>query len=664
MRSERLGLFALLLLCLPICAAAQQPWSGIIVTSRAADWTQAGAGTIPTNRTQGGSTIAAYAGSPSVIANAFSACPAGTYVQLGAGTFNLTGTIGLSNSNVTLRGMGPRSTLLNFSSQSSCTESGPAGICVQGGTNIDGSIPDNISHVSGYSQGSTTILLGTQTTGSHKPQVGDLIELNQQVDGTSTAADTWPQVFSCITSGLSSNNCTNAASGTADGTPASYGGPFQMVVVTSITGGTCTDASPCTVGISPSIRMPNWGVQPVRAWWSNSPSATGIGIENLQIADGSNIGFRFVDKSWIRNVESNANGRTNKAIILNHTALMTIRDSYIVGPNSWSSDNYAVDCYACGSTLFENNIIELSRGGFIQEMGEGNVLSYNYDLDNPSGNNPSAEEGLINNHGCCSSYVLLEGNDGVTVVWDNYYGQVSFGTLFRNRFYGNTSKDVSGGTGTLMAVELSALSRFPNIVGNVLGDPTHHTNYQCVGGDGNSFSFCNLSIYALGKGVAAGGTSSSDPDDLHLVPSAMRWGNWDAVTNAVRWCGNSSDPGWSTTCASTSEVPTGLADYANAVPSSTTLPASFLYFGQPSWWTVTGQAAIPWPPIGPDVTNGNLANSGGFANEIPARMCFEKVMGGTFGDTTPRNFDANACYGTLASGTPPNPPTGLTALVQ
>jgi hypothetical protein len=635
--------------------AGAQSWSGIIATSRAADWTKAGAGLIPTNRTQCGSTIAAYTGSPSVIANAFNACPAGTYLQLGAGTFNITGTIFLSNSNVTLRGMGPRSTIINASSISPCGASHPAAICVAGGDDsFDGSNPPNISNVTGLSQGSTTISLGTQTTGTLKPVVGQIIELNQAVDGTSTAADTWPQVFSCVLT-----DCAQAAGGGgADGSP--QAGPFQLVVVNSITAGTCTDSSTCTVGITPPIRMPNWGAQAVRVWWQNETAATGVGVEDLQI-NGPNpiIGFRWARNSWMRNVELNGSVASGAPhyVFLNHSALVTVRDSYIFGQGN-GSDEYAVDCYGCGSTLFENNIMEYIRSGFLQEMAEGNVVSYNYQVGNASGL-VGTEEGGFNNHGCCDGYHLEEGNDFITSEHDNYFGNEQFMTLFRNRLEGYTSLDILGSTGNTLAMYSGPLGRFANIVGNIMGSG-QYAYYLWQGSQACGSPSLNNDNSVFGIGGICGGS----PNDLHAFPSTMMWGNYDSVTAAVRWCGNSSDPGWSTICSSTSEVPVGLTNYANPVPSSTTLPASFLYSTHPSWWCVVGQTCAPWPAIGPDVTSGNLPNSGGHANKIPARQCFEQVMGGSFADTIPRGFDANVCYGTLTSGTPPTPPTALTASVK
>jgi hypothetical protein len=140
----------------------------------------------------------------------------------------------------------------------------------------------------------------------------------------------------------------------------------------------------------------------------------------------------------------------------------------------------------------------------------------------------------------------------------------------------------------------------------------------------------------------------------------MRWGNYDVVTGAVRWCGNSSDPGWTTICGSTSEVPTGLGNYANAVPASTTLPPSFYLSAKPAWWP-SGKA---WPPIGPDVTGGNVANVAGHVYTIPSHDCYLNVMGGaTNGTGAVLTFSAAKCYSN-SSATLPAPPTGLQAIVN
>jgi len=159
------------------------------------------------------------------------------------------------------------------------------------------------------------------------------------------------------------------------------------------------------------------------------------------------------------------------------------------------------------------------------------------------------------------------------------------------------------------------------------------------------------------------------------------------VTGAVRWCGNSSNTGWATTCGSTTEVPTSISSYSNAVPSKgdtgigqSPMPASFIYASAPSWWP----SGKPWPPVGPDVTNGNLGQcsggtygslfgtasgqctggtflahvNAGHANSIPAMDCYFSLGGPPDGSGNALSFNAGKCY---PSGPAPGPASGPTA---
>src|SRR5439155_9137732 len=135
----------------------------------------------------------------------------------------------------------------------------------------------------------------------------------------------------------------------------------------------------------------------------------------------------------------------------------------------------------------------------------------------------------------------------------------------------------------------------------------------------DSTTNCVKSIYAIGLGANCGdgGPAPYPPNDTLTASTMFRWGNYDTVTAGVKW--------------DSSEVPSGLARYANPVPVDHVLPSSLYLSSRPSWW-----GAMPWPAIGPDVTGGDVSNVGGYAYRIPARKCFEDVMGGTFGDTSPR----------------------------
>jgi hypothetical protein len=222
---------------------------------------------------------------------------------------------------------------------------------------------------------------------------------------------------------------------------------------------------------------------------------------------------------------------------------------------------------------------------------------------------------------------LFEGNSGLAFVQDNWYGTVHFITLFRNHFMGDIcSSYLSNGpskSDQTWIMQIAAYSRFFNFVGNVLGRTGGtYTTYQPA-----SYEDCtNASIWCLGYSHANGGVT-----DDEVRPRAMRWGNYDTVTAAVRW--------------ESSEVPSGIAQFANAVPSSQALPASMYLTAEPAWF-----GSVPYPAVGPDVTGGDISGYNGYANRIPARVCWESLsedadFGSGYSTGQVRVFDRVTCYG-------------------
>src|SRR5947199_6211709 len=160
MRHKSLFLFPLILLSLSLCSYAQL-WSGILDTSRAIDWNQAGViGGIP-NRTSICSTFNPGA-TAAQINSAIAACPSGQVVFLNAGTYNLTsGLIFNNKDNVTLRGAGPNQTILNFTGNTGC--GGPeAAICFFGNSGYEGAGNHTSTNwTAGYAKGTTQITLAS-----------------------------------------------------------------------------------------------------------------------------------------------------------------------------------------------------------------------------------------------------------------------------------------------------------------------------------------------------------------------------------------------------------------------------------------------------------------------------------------------------------------------
>lgn len=199
-----------------------------------------------------------------------------------------------------------------------------------------------------------------------------------------------------------------------------------------------------------------------------------------------------------------------------------------------------------------------------------------------------------------------------------------------------------------------------NLVGNVLGQPGYHNQYQTYatstsGGTGaDSFT----SIFSLGwAGIDTCSTESATACDPLTFSTAMRWGNYDTVNAATRY---------NTTEGCPAAVAYVNANCTNFTTPSMTLPGSLYYSGAPSWWP----SAKAFPPIGPDVTTGNLGlcPSGTYQNSeatstsqcgtgslttawtshvtsIPAQDCYLNTMGGPPDGSGPvLNFDANSCY--------------------
>src|SRR5207244_1842350 len=167
MRHKSLFLFPLILLSLSLCSYAQL-WSGILDTSRAIDWNQAGViGGIP-NRTSICATL--NPGAAAQINSAIASCPSGQVVFLNAGTYNLSSGIVFDNkSNVTLRGAGANQTFLLFSAGGGCAGWSGADVCLMTadtGDGGDGNYSNAASWTAGYSVGTTSITLGSVTKGS------------------------------------------------------------------------------------------------------------------------------------------------------------------------------------------------------------------------------------------------------------------------------------------------------------------------------------------------------------------------------------------------------------------------------------------------------------------------------------------------------------------
>ena len=293
-----------------------------------------------------------------------------------------------------------------------------------------------------------------------------------------------------------------------------------------------------------------------------------------------------------------------------------MRDSYFYGTKNAVSQSYGVECYPSSNSLIENNIFQhVTAPQTINAACSGTVIGYNYSIDDFYLASPTWMMASAHLHAAGIDFMLLEGNVGAQLSSDLFHGSHHFVTAFRNRWNGY---EVTKSSNTL-SIRMWPFSRYYNIVGNVLGDPARpHTNYQVTPSSGGNAS---VSIYQLGNG-----TVNIPGNDPSTVNTLFRWGNYDTVTSSARFLA--------------SEVPSGLAQYANAVPANQSLPASFYLFARPAWW-----GTMPWPAAGPDVTGGNIPGVAGHAFMIPAQVCYDNaVVDSAYGSADIKTFSAQACY--------------------
>ena len=637
MNRKQWFLFPLILLLVIPAALHAQAWSGILNPARAIDWSTAGVpGGIPSGSwTQSGATISAGA-STATIQAALNACGTNHYVLLGPGSFSITN-LNIP-SNCALRGSGTLSTILNL------TGSGAAFTLGNGGPAY--SSPAAATITSGATAGSTNIVVAS-ASGISPGMLLAISELND------------PAYVTIVTP---NGNC-GWCDGTGDGGIRTRG---QVVLVTNVSGSTIT--------ISPGLYTDYGsasGTGPALAYYYQ-PGAIRAGIENLQ-AYSNGTGYSQVYKitaceyCWIKGVFDNyADGDHADVYWSYHDE---IRDSYfsnayIHGPGTTDADVSLLNKTA--GTLIENNIFERLHVGIMISWGAaGNVIGYNYEIGNFDSNATNAILAFIGMHGAHPQFNLFEGNVGNNATMDSFWGSGSNNTVFRNQLRGtdtlaspaSNGRNAVNWSSTHLAVQQmwgltnSFVHTNANALGNVMGSAdavTGATSGLYNSGSGPFTSTIvppanrayNNVFVAVSVGYDTGGDSSGSAQASwqggmwagKASGSIFLHGNFDIASNSIIWNG-------STTHA---------------------LPSSLYRSSRPGWF-----GSVPWPPIGPDVTGGNVdaTTLQGHVYAIPAERCYNNTTRDAAGI---KLFDPSACYGSASSSAPgsPAPPTGLTVTVH
>ena len=679
---NRLFFFALILLTLSPSSQAQL-WNGILAPSRAVDWSSTSPGVVGgipsaawaqcTTAACNAVTSAGSSASSTQINAALTSAPASTYVLLAAGTYSLSSGINMVP-NVVLRGAGPNSTFLVFSGGTPCGGEGGQVCFVDsngwyyGSSSVQPGATNSATFCgtgsgggcnSTYNQGATTI----QLSGVGSPGIvnGQYVYLDQANDNVSTPSTSSPSGMlicdntsstdGCSLEGGAPARCSTGAGGSAC---AGSGGIdrnlIQIVQVVSGCSSACTGAGPFSVTITPGLYGPKWNSsKSPGAWWSSN-NMQHSGVENLSI-DSTGVGtgtesaiyFNNAFNCWVSNVRSISPNRNH--VWFWRSAHNTVQNSYFFGTQNAASQSYGVESFIASDNLVVNNIFQQVTAPIMLGPSLGSVFAYNFNIHDTYYTAAWMQQAFAWRHDAGALYNLSEGNVTSGYWEDVFHGTGGANTAFRNYVVGWES----GKSEETVPVQLFSYNRFENFVGNVLGcnnatasfpgncGSPYHTTYTTNNGVGQA-----ASIFDLNAGNSE--TSTNVLPDPYVTTSLMRWGNYDVATASSRWVN--------------SEVPSGLTDgYANPVPSTENLPASFWSAGKPSWWGST-----PWPAVGPDVTGGNVPGVSGHAYLNPAANCYLKTMSGPVDGTgSVLTFNANSCYGS-STQTPPAP-TGLTGTV-
>jgi hypothetical protein len=561
----------------------------------------------------GTATATRAAANAAAINAAISGCTSGQVVKIDAGTWHSAGLL-IGVSGITLRGSGADQTILIFDDKNGC--GGVFGdVCLSNGDGEYSQGPGGTANWTGtteggagvYPQGATHLTI-SGASGSTL-QVGMTMYIDQLED----TSDTGNVYVAQISSGAGQTcvSCNNPGR--------TNRGQTQLVLVTGISGSTVT--------VTPGIYMPNWRAsQSPGAWWGTYLPTTEDGVENMTldssnvVSGGGIVSFYNCLYCWEKGTRS-LSAKDSHVKFWYGSMFDTVRDSYFYGSQGHgsSTQSYGVDGYTGSNNLVENNIFQHISADIVMEDEQGSVFGYNYSIDPINIAEPSWILPTNVMHAPGNDYNLAEGNDNVLMQQDDIHGPSDFITYFRNRLSGWNP----GILFQSIPIYDMAWSRYTNAVGNVLGQAGFHNNYVSVPNDGLANMLCYHSIFVLGKGGnCVDNAVGSGPQSDSLVPSTIvRWGNYDTVNAAVLECTGTHAP--TANCLS-DERGDGAPVYPGLANPSTSFPASFYSANYSAFWS-TSFGTPPYPPIGPDVSDGNMPNYSGHANYIPSALVFQNL---------------------------------------
>jgi hypothetical protein len=437
---------------------------------------------------------------------------------------------------VTLRGSGPQSTTLNMAT----------GTLIQyhvSATNIGGGA------LSGSPSAGTASVTIPSTTGT--PVVGNVAWFNQCDSGFSGSWTT-NGLNTCPTGSQSDNGAfficgfISACSGNNVGNTANV--QQQYVLITSVTP---NGGGSYTVGFTPGIYLPNWSTaNTVGMYWQNQSSigvAIGPGLEAVTVlyvaGSNSNVDLANSYASWVKNtrqIGDTANDLIQVGPVSLHDLVMN-NYGYSQLPSSTTALGGGVADKQESSSLVLNNILVIGLNPEGAGSEEGSVYGYNYirDVDSTNYQTPTIH------HDPGTALALSESQQSGGIQDDATWGTHDADTTFRNNYSCDDPPFIIAGA-ALIGIGIDSFARFDNAIGNVIGPGC--ANYQGTSaGTYGVFFFNNHGL------------------DTIAQATSFRWGNYDTVTGAARYCGPGFSGFTSAPCNGSSATGLSASESTNTV---------------------------------------------------------------------------------------------------
>jgi hypothetical protein len=490
------------------------------------------------------------------IQGAINSCPLGQVVQLAAGTFLIkSGRYLLIHKGITLRGAGPGETILAktdgakpFQEAASARPSpliivgpsrypaigDPRGVI--GSTNLTadalkGAYAVEVASAAGFSPGQMVLLDEASGGGWRMDPLGR---------GQIWAAADWRVVWRKHNPSILYVDDFQADQFPT--TPGAAGSWFsrpdrptaEVKQIASVSGSTITFTTPVHIAYrtSHAAQLSRYGEHVVE----------NAGVEDLKLSGGddANLIFARAAESWAKSVESTV--WQGAGVVIDNSFRIELREFYI-HDGAWAQPGgagYAISLSGGSSeVLIENGIaVRANKLLVARSAGAGSVVAYNYlDMGYINTNGAWIEIGLNASHMVGSHHVLFEGNYAFNADSDDTHGNSIYHTFFRNYLRGIRApfENQAGGliddanqsaNGPRRCVGLMAYSYWMSFVGNVLGAA------------GQMKGWVYETTFANGKpGIWMLGWDDLNPYpfDKRVSATTLRHGNFDYLTNTVKW---------------------------------------------------------------------------------------------------------------------------------